>query len=155
MMSMCRVFSCVVGRGCLLWPVRSLGKILLAFFLLHSVLQGQICLLLQVFLDFLPLHFNVSIKTVCNNLGHWVVADPPANLLLRVSLSYQPPPSFFFLILFLLYFTLQYCIGFATRWHESTMGVYELPMFIAALSISYSWNAKILEMQNKLVVVRD
>ena len=61
----------------------------------------------------------------------------------------------FFLILFLLYFTLQYCIGFATHWHESTMGVYELPMFIAALYISYSWNAKILEMQNKLVVVRD
>ena len=30
-MSMCRVFSCVVGRGCLLWPVRSLGKTLLAF----------------------------------------------------------------------------------------------------------------------------
>ena len=27
-MSMCRVFSCVVGRGCLPWPVRSLGKIL-------------------------------------------------------------------------------------------------------------------------------
>ena len=25
-MSMCRVFSCVVGRGCLLWPVCSLGK---------------------------------------------------------------------------------------------------------------------------------
>ena len=55
MMSMCRVFSCVVGRGCLLWPVRSLGKILL-FALLHSVLQGQICRLLQVFLDFLLLH---------------------------------------------------------------------------------------------------
>ena len=29
-MSMCRVFSCVVGRGCLLWPVHSLGKTLLA-----------------------------------------------------------------------------------------------------------------------------
>ena len=28
---MCRVFSCVVGRGCLLWPVCSLGKTLLAF----------------------------------------------------------------------------------------------------------------------------
>ena len=55
-MSMCRVFSCVVGRGNLLWPVRSLGKTLLAFALLHSVLQGQICLLLQVFLDFLLLH---------------------------------------------------------------------------------------------------
>ena len=31
-MSMCRVFSYVVGRGCLLWPVCSLGKILLASF---------------------------------------------------------------------------------------------------------------------------
>ena len=55
-MSMCRVFSCVVGRGCLLWPVRSLGRTLLDFALLPSVLQGQICLLLQVFLDFLLLH---------------------------------------------------------------------------------------------------
>ena len=47
--SICRVFSCVVGRGCLLWPVRYLGKTLLAFALLHSVFQGQIFLLLQVF----------------------------------------------------------------------------------------------------------
>ena len=54
-MSMCSVFSCVVGRGCLLWPVCSLGKTLLAFALLHSLLQDQICLLLQVFLDFLLL----------------------------------------------------------------------------------------------------
>ena len=56
MMSMCRVFSCVVGRGYLLWPVHSLGKTLLAFALLHFVLQGQICLLLQVYFDFLLLH---------------------------------------------------------------------------------------------------
>ena len=55
-MSMCRVFTCVVGRGCLLWPVHSLGKTLLAFALLHSILQGKICLLLQVFLDFLLLY---------------------------------------------------------------------------------------------------
>ena len=55
-MSMCRVFSCVVGRGCLLWPVHFLGKTLLVFALLHSIFQGQICLLLQVFLDFLLLH---------------------------------------------------------------------------------------------------
>ena len=55
-MSMCRVFSCVFGRGCLLWPVRSLGRTLLAFALLHFVLQGQTCLLLQVFLDFLLLY---------------------------------------------------------------------------------------------------
>ena len=46
-MSMCRVFSCVVGRGCLLWPVHSLGKTLLGFALLHSVFQGQICPLLH------------------------------------------------------------------------------------------------------------
>ena len=34
-MSMCRVFSCVVGRGCLLLPAHSLGKTLLAFALPH------------------------------------------------------------------------------------------------------------------------
>ena len=35
-----------------------LAKFLLAFVLLHFVLQGQICLLLQVSLDFLLLHSN-------------------------------------------------------------------------------------------------
>ena len=45
---MCRVISCVVGRGCLLWPVCSLGKILLAFALLHFVLQGQTCCCLGI-----------------------------------------------------------------------------------------------------------
>ena len=55
-MAMCRVFSCVVGRGCLLWPVHSFGRTLAVFALLHSVLQGQMCLLLQVSLDFLLLH---------------------------------------------------------------------------------------------------
>ena len=48
--------SSVVGTGCLLWPVHSLGKTLLAFALLCFVLQGQICLLLQGSLDFLLLH---------------------------------------------------------------------------------------------------
>ena len=55
-MSMCRVFSCIVGRGCLLWPVHSLGRTLLASALVHSVLQGQFFLILQVFLDFLILY---------------------------------------------------------------------------------------------------
>ena len=41
-MSMCRVFSCVVGRECLLWPVCSLGRTLLAFALLHSILQPNL-----------------------------------------------------------------------------------------------------------------
>ena len=35
MMYMCRVISCIVGPGCLQWPVCSLGKTLLAFALLH------------------------------------------------------------------------------------------------------------------------
>ena len=54
----CVVFSCVVGRGCFLWPVCSLGKTLLALALLHFVLQGQTCLLPQVSLEFLFLHFS-------------------------------------------------------------------------------------------------
>ena len=41
----------------------SLGKTLLAFALLHSVFQGQICLLLQVFLDFLLLHSSPHNET--------------------------------------------------------------------------------------------
>ena len=36
----------------------SLGRTLLDFALLPSVLQGQICLLFQVSLDFLLLHFS-------------------------------------------------------------------------------------------------
>jgi len=42
---------------CLLWPVHSFGKTLLAFALLHVVLQAQICLLLISWLptfEFLP-----------------------------------------------------------------------------------------------------
>ena len=55
-MCMCRVVSCVVGRGRLLWLVRSVRKTLLAFALLHFVFQGQTCLLLQKSLDFQLLH---------------------------------------------------------------------------------------------------
>ena len=52
------IASSLVGRGCLLWSVHSLCRILLVFALLHFVLQGQTCLLLQVSLDSLLLHFN-------------------------------------------------------------------------------------------------
>jgi len=56
LMSISKVFSCVFGKRCFLWPVHPLGKALLAFALLHFLLQGQICLLLQSSLDFLLLH---------------------------------------------------------------------------------------------------
>ena len=56
---MCRVISCIVRRGCLLWPVCSLGKTLLVYALLHFLLQGQTCLLLQLSLDFLFLHSSL------------------------------------------------------------------------------------------------
>ena len=48
----------LLEEGVYLWSVSSLGKTLLAFDLLYFVLQGQICLLLQVSLDFLLLHFS-------------------------------------------------------------------------------------------------
>ena len=50
-------------KACLLGPVCSLGRILLAFALLHFVLQDQTCLLLRVFLDFLLLHSPVMNRT--------------------------------------------------------------------------------------------
>ena len=55
MMSKCRVVSCIIQRGCLLWPVYSLGKTvsLCPASFLH---QGQTCLFLQVSLHFLLLH---------------------------------------------------------------------------------------------------
>ena len=58
MMSMCRVMSCVVGKVCLLWAVCSLDNSLLVFDL-HSVLQSQTCLVLQVSLDCLLFHSNL------------------------------------------------------------------------------------------------
>ena len=61
-MSKYRVVSCVVGRGCFLWLVCSLVKTLLAFALLHFVLQGHTCILLQVFHDFLLLHSSPVMK---------------------------------------------------------------------------------------------
>ena len=42
--------ACVFGRQCLLWAVRSLVKILLVFSLLLFVFQGQICLLIYLYI---------------------------------------------------------------------------------------------------------
>ena len=88
-MSMCRVDSCVVGRGCLLWPVSSLGKTLLAFALLYFVLEGQISLLLQVSLDFLLLH-----SSPLKWRGHLFQV-----LVIEVFLGFIEPFSFSFFII--------------------------------------------------------
>ena len=48
----------VVEKWYLLWPMHSLGRMQLAFALIHFVLQGQTCLLLHISLDFLLLHSN-------------------------------------------------------------------------------------------------
>ena len=54
-MSMSRVVSWTIGKCCLLWLV-TLDKTLLAFALLHFVLQSQTYLFFQVSLEFLLLH---------------------------------------------------------------------------------------------------
>ena len=67
-MFICRVFSCVVGRRCLLWPVHSLGKTLLAFALLHSAFQGQISCYSRCFLNFyfcIPGPYRTGMKRTC------------------------------------------------------------------------------------------
>ena len=95
-MFMCEVISCVVGKGCLLWPVHLLGKTLLVFALLHSVFQAQICLLLKVFLDFLLLH-----SSLLQWKGHlcWPVPLPmhsfrrPENKELLVQLTWRTDSS--------------------------------------------------------------
>ena len=81
-MSMCRVFSCVVGRRCLQWPVCFLGKTLLAFAVLHSVLQGQICLLLMYFLTFyfcIPVPYNENTSFIDLVLEALLVFIEPLN----------------------------------------------------------------------------
>ena len=71
-MSMCIIFSCVVGKVCLLWPGYSLFKTLISPCPTHSVLQGQICWLFQVFLHFLlciPVPYNE--KDIFGGISSW------------------------------------------------------------------------------------
>ena len=56
-MSICRVISCVVARGCLPWSINSLDRTVSLCPASFST-PSQTCLLLQVTLDFLLLHSN-------------------------------------------------------------------------------------------------
>ena len=60
---MCRVFFCIVGRGCVLWSVHSLGKTLLAFALIHSVFQSQISRYCRYWLCTLAFHSLMMKRT--------------------------------------------------------------------------------------------
>ena len=62
-MSMCSVFSCVVGGRFLLWSVHSLGKTLLAFALIHSVFQSQISRYCRYWLCTLAFHSLMMKRT--------------------------------------------------------------------------------------------
>ena len=65
-MTLCRIISWGVGKAYFLWPVYSLDKTLLAFALLHFVLQGRTCLLFQVSLDFcISVSYNKNDICVC------------------------------------------------------------------------------------------
>ena len=102
-MSMCRVFPCVAGRECLLWPVCSLGKSLLAFALLHFVFQGQIYLLTVYnsyscficFLDFLLAYVSswlpgASVRKEARQTQRW---DRASGVPLEILKHLPPKPE--------------------------------------------------------------
>ena len=57
-MSMCKLSLVLLEEGVFYDQCILLAKLLLAFALVHVLLQGQTCLLLQVALDLLLLHFS-------------------------------------------------------------------------------------------------
>ena len=76
--------------------MRSLGKTLLAFALLHFVFQGQTCLLLQVFLDFciqVPydekgIFFYVSSRRCCRSSKNHSTSSSSALAVGGIDLDY-------------------------------------------------------------------
>ena len=77
--------------------MHSVGKTLLAFALFHFVFQGQICLLLQVSLDFLLLHSAAASKSLqsCLTLCDPIDGSPPGPAVSRQEhwsgLPFPPP----------------------------------------------------------------
>ena len=83
-MSMCRAFSCVVGRGYLLWPVHLLGKTLLSFpcFIPYSKAKFA-----HYSRCFLTSYFCIPVPCNEKDKGRFLLS--PLSLLEKVS----PPPS--------------------------------------------------------------
>ena len=88
-MSMCKSHLYVFERGCLLWPVCSLGRTLLAFVLLHSIVQDQICLLLLV--SWLPTFaFQSPIMNIHININMYIYVCVCQETLVQ-SLGWEDP----------------------------------------------------------------
>ena len=89
-MCTCRVISCVIGRGCLLWTVCSLGKTLLVPALFHFVLHPSLPVTPGI--SWLPIFAFQSLimKVEVESLSHvWLFATPWA-------VAYQAPFSWNF-----------------------------------------------------------
>ena len=86
----CVVFSCAVGRGCLLWPMYSLVKTLLAFDQLPFVFQGQIWPLLPTFAFQSPIMKRTSVWGVSSRSLVGLHRTIAFQLLQHYSLGHRP-----------------------------------------------------------------
>ena len=93
-MFMCRVFFRVVGRGCLLWPVHSLDRTLLAFALLDSYSKAKFACYSRCFLTSyfcIPVPYNEKLVLIYYNTW-WPRASKGIEPVWTLSLQPWAPP---------------------------------------------------------------